>query len=180
MQRFLVVGLVCVSGLVCAASDASAQTIGGDVISVQPAASGELDGGGLGMWAAGTIGSHAYLGGELSIGSYATPEDAGISYHVLGGVRQRVASRFVVLADAGAGVTQQLAMHLGLFGGESGLETVAWMPSAALRVQLVGEIGKIHDTTIGLGLSTETRVGMPLHGDYGMGAGVGLGLYLAR
>lgn len=174
MQRFLVVGLV------CASSVASAQTIGGDTFSVQPARSGDIDGGGLGMWAAGVIGDLGYVGGELSLGSYATPDDAGISYHLLGGIKQRVASRFVVLADAGAGVTQQLAVELGWFGGESGIETAAWMPSAALRVQLVGELGTIGETTVGLGLSTETRMGMPLDGDVGVGAGVGLGIYLAR
>lgn len=166
--------------LMCVSSVASAQTHYGDVITVRPASATELAGGSLAMWAAGGVGEHGYVGGELSIGNYVTPDDAGISYHVLGGVKSEVTSRVALLVDAGAGVTQQFELHLGLFGGESGADTVGWVPSGAVRAQLVGKLGTVSTTTVGITLHTEARVGLPLDGDVTAGTGLGLGLYLSR
>lgn len=161
------------------ASLASAATIGGDVVTVQPASS-QIEGGGLGMWAAKEVGDGGgYLGGELSIGSYVTPRDAGISYHVLGGLKSELSDHFLVLADVGAGVTQQLEMRLGLFGGEAGIDTVDWLPSSAVRLQVVAVFGSVRDTDIGMTINSEARAGYT-NDEITTGIGLGLGVYLTR
>lgn len=167
--------------LVFVSSVASAGVIGGDTISVQPGGPDGVSGGGLAAWAAADLGA-AYVGGELAMGSYATPDDFGVSAHVLGGITSHLSKRVRLLADVGAGATQQVEYHLGLFGGKSGFEGVAWMPSTAMRLQLVGELGTIGETKVGLGLAGEARAGLFPDDDQiaTMGFGVGLGVFFAR
>jgi hypothetical protein len=158
-------------------SVASAESLWVSNVSVGPAATMDaVEDGGFGLWGAGFATDNVYVGGELSFSSYDTLDDFGIAYHVLTGARARVSPRVSLLADVGAGITQQVEYHLGIFGGESGFSTEKITPSGAVRVHLVGELGRTQTARVAIGLTSEARGAL----DAGAGVGVGLGLYLSR
>lgn len=155
-------------------SVASAEAVYSDTVSVGPAT--EIEDAGLGMWGAGYVSQNVYVGGEITAESYDADEAFSVSYHALVGARAKVSPRVAVLADVGAGITQHVSFELGLFGSEGGFDTEGVLPSGAVRVHLVGELGKVNDTSIALGLQSEARSTLEGHA----GVGVGIGLYLTR
>ncbi len=167
-MRLAVLALLCVPSL------ATANTVTtGTSVMVAPSTEPE-DGGGT-FWGAGYVHDAVYVGGELAFQTFDS-SDLGVSWHALVGVHQRLGSRVAVLADVGAGVTQDVTFHLGLFGSKSGFETERVEPSGAVRLHLIGELGNVGTATIGLGLSSEARSTM----DGESGVGVGVGLYVSR
>jgi hypothetical protein len=131
--------------------------------------------GGFTMWGAGDVHENVYVGGEVAFQTFDS-SDLGVSLHALVGVKSRLSERIVVLADAGAGVTNHVTFQLGLFGTEGGFEDEGTSASGAVRVHLVGELGTLGMVKVGIGLSSEAR--STLDGEAGVG--VGLGLYLLR
>src|SRR5690606_15813468 len=101
-----------------------------------------------------------------------------VSYHALAGARGRLASNVSLLVDGGLGISQQATWHLGLFGGKQGFETEGFAPSAAARVQLVCELGRLIDTRVGLALAGDVR--STLDASAALGTSVGLGFYVAN
>jgi hypothetical protein len=167
-MRLAVLALLCVPSL------ATANTLTmGNTVMVEPSTDPD-DGGGT-FWGAGYVHDAVYVGGELAFETFDS-DDLGISWHALVGVQQRLGNRVAVLADVGAGVTQDVTFNIGLFGSKSGFETERVAPSGAVRLHLVGELGSVGTATIGLGLSSEARSTM----DGESGVGVGLGLYVSR
>lgn len=151
-----------ISLLLALAGTATAEPFGGATLTLQPG------GGGLQAWAAHGLGDY-YVGGELAVETYTSgTADRSASYHLVGGARARLARRLVLLADLGAGLSQQLDGYT---------DTVGWAPSAAVRAHLVIELATIRCTTLGLAIGGDARVA--LDGD-GMGGGAGLGLVLRR
>jgi hypothetical protein len=190
MLRRLVVATVLATVLATVAAlveptIASAGTIGGDVVSMAPRTS--LDsghGGSMGVWMAGDVGP-AYVGGEIVADTFTARDgDFGMSYHAIVGTRHQLSDDFVVLADAGAGITQEIDVQMAVLGGESSVDTVALSPSAALRAQLAWVIGHSHGFQVGLALESEARGGV--HRNHAEkdtatgGIGLGLAFYIGR
>lgn len=148
--------------LVALGGTAAAEPFGGATLTLSP------DGSAVQAWAALGWGDY-YAGAELAAETYTSgTADRSASYHLFGGARARLAKRIVLLADLGAGVSQQLAGYT---------DTVGWAPSAAVRAHLVIELATIRCVTLGLAIGGDARVA--LDGD-SMGGGGGLGLVLAR
>jgi hypothetical protein len=157
--------------VVATVSTAHAGAIAATSAAVAPSTQPEE--GGFTMWGAGDVHEHVYVGGEVAFQTFDS-SDLGVSLHALVGVKSRLSERIVVLADAGAGVTNHVTFQLGLFGTEGGDEGTS--ASGAVRVHLVGELGTLGMVRVGIGLSSEAR--STLDGEAGVG--VGLGLYLLR
>jgi hypothetical protein len=159
-------------------ASADSHGLAGMSLTLGPAAStDEVETGAFDAWGGGMVSDQAYVGGQISIGNYTANDDFGIRYHALAGMRREVSPRISVLGDLGAGVTQQVEYHLGLFGEKGGFDTVGWVPSGAARVHLVGELGTVRTTTVGLALTTEAAATYDFEST---GVGVGVGLYLAN
>jgi hypothetical protein len=119
-----------------------------------------------------------YAGGELQIETFTRGTgEFGVSYHALVGADTQLSPRIRVLGDAGLGVTQQVDAHIAILGGEDKMETEAWVPSGAVRLHLLAELGMVGATTWSLGLTADAR--STVTGD-SAGVGLGLGLVIAR
>ncbi len=157
---------------------ASAETshIGGMNLTIEP--DGEPNNGSMSGWFAYAPGT-LYVGGEIAIGNAtAGREDGSISYHLVGGARAEVSPRISVLVDGGVGISQQFDVQLGILGGESGSDTRSFAPSAAARVHVVGEIGTVGDTDVGIALTGDSRSTLDENAAPAMG--LGLGVFMSR
>ncbi|MDB4964205.1 MAG: hypothetical protein JWP01_4204 [Myxococcales bacterium] len=159
-------------------SVASADGLWGAALTFRPGNDGGRDGGHLGGWGAYGFGDF-YLGGELALETYtAGSSESSISYHAVAGTRAPLTRWLTLLADLGAGLSQQTTHHVGLFGRDRRkMPTDGWAPSAALRAHLVADVVDLGGTTIGLALAIDLRVA--LDGD-SMGGGAGLGVVVSH
>src|SRR5881392_775810 len=111
---------------------ASATPMAGMTVTAEPARSTDnVERGGFATWGAWGVGSGGgYLGFEVGAGNQDVPDDFGVTFHILGGVQSRLSDHVVVLADAGAGVTQQTSFELQIFESEDegGFKSVQVLP----------------------------------------------------
>ena len=167
-----------VAALVAVPTVASAERsrVGGMVLTIEPNA--EPNNGTMAAWLAYAPGAF-YVGGEIAVGNAtAGDEDGSISYHAIAGGRARISPHVSLLVDGGAGISQQFDVQLGLLGGESDSDTRAFAPSAAARVHLVGELGTIGGSELGLALTSDVRTTLDENAAPAMG--LGLGLFMSR
>jgi hypothetical protein len=156
---------------------ARAERVGALALTLTPDGGGEPAGGGMTFGGA-TAWDDGYVGGEVAFETHTSGgSELAVSYHVLAGRRAPLSERWALLVDAGAGVSQQVSFRLGLFGDDDGgFDTEAWTPSAALRGQLVAELGVASCTHVGVALSGDARAAL----DGSHGAGLGLGFVFTR
>jgi hypothetical protein len=155
-----------------AAAPARAGTLAGSAVTVQPGGEDGLGGGGLELWLAHAWDGY-YAGGELAAESYTSGEsDFALSYHALLGARHPLGERVAIVADVGAGISQQIDVRLGLLGSESDTDTEAVVPSGAVRASLVVALGTIGESRIGLAFAGDLRG--TTDGDAGGGVGLGV------
>lgn len=154
-------------------SVAAAEIVGGNLFTVSPIP----ETGSLGGWVAGGVGP-VYVGGEIALETLDLIDaDVGISYHVLVGHRHALSERLHVLVDAGIGVTQEIDVHLALFGGESETESLL-LPSGAVRAQLAIRLGRLKNVDVALGVGSEARGAFDSDESAG-GISVGLAMVLS-
>ena len=175
----LLVVLAAVAAVAAVPTVASAETssrAGGMFLTVEP--DSEPNNGAWSAWLA-YAPETFYVGGEIALGNAtAGDEDGSLSYHVIGGARTEISSRVLLLVDGGLGISQQFDVQLGILGGQSGSDTKNIAPSAAARVQLVGVLGTVGDSKLGIALTGDSRSTLDENAAAAMG--LGLGVYVAR
>jgi hypothetical protein len=177
-QGFMRIAATLVAVLVAVPTVASAGTsrVGGMLLTIDP--DSEPDNGVLAAWLAYSPGAF-YVGGEIALGNAtAGNEDGSLSYHAIVGGRARISPRVNVLVDVGLGISQQFDVQLGILGGESGSDTKAFAPSAAARVHLVGMLGTVGSSELGVALTGDSRT--TLDDNAAPAIGLGLGVFITR
>jgi hypothetical protein len=153
---------VTVATLVLVSSVASANSVAGTAVTVQPALSAkDVERDGFTTWGAWGSDRAAHTSASSSpLATRMSPMISASRFMCPVAFKSRLSDHVIVLADAGAGVTQQTSFELQLFESEDdgGFKSVQVLPSAVTRVQLVPELGTVGETTLGLALASEARV----------------------